>query len=246
MPTIEPPPDARTLRNAFWDPPESAAADGAAPAHGDGDADGLDDAAGPSLGPKQLVAFEVRASPSDAPAWAPFPGEPSLKVLVEEIAQSRRRTSRYRTFDPSAADFTKSLLAALMDATEKRVLPILLVAPEALGRSEWRAAMTSLLRHPWRGGIVVPVEASDQPSVRLIESIKPDFELTPNEREWVVVRVAQGGVAEFRTAMISVADDILAHHIASTLGGAQHAGHGRSERSASHCQHAGCGGRAQP
>jgi len=66
------------------------------------------------------------------------------------------------------------------------------------------------LRYQWRGGIVVPLDASDQQSIRLIESIKPDFEMTPNEREWIVVRVAQGGVAEFRTAVISVADDILA------------------------------------
>ena len=186
------------------------AADGAVPAHGDGDADALDDAASPSLGPKQLVAFEVRSAPGDASAWAPYPGEPSLRVLVEEIAQSRRRTSRYRTFDPSAGDFVTALLAALMDATEKRVLPILLVDPKALARPEWRAAVASLLRHPWRGGIVVPVDASDQPSIRLMESIKADFEMTPNERECVVVRVGQGGVAEFRTVVISVADDILA------------------------------------
>ena len=194
------------MRNAFWDLPEIAAADGAAPAHRDGDAGALDDAAGPSLGPKQLVAFEVRSAPGEA--WAPYPGEPSLRVLVEEIAQSRRRTSRYWTFDPSAG--VTALLAALMDATEKRVLPILLVDPKALGRPEWRAAVASLFRHPWRGGIVVPVDASDQPSIHLMESIKADFEPTSNEREWVVVRVAQGGVVEFRTAVISMADDILA------------------------------------
>ena len=198
------------MRNAFWDPQEVPAADGSAPTNGGGDADDLDDAADLNLGPKQLVAFEVRSSPSDAPAWAPYPGEPSLRVMVEEIAQSRRRTSRYRTFDPSTADFVTALLAALTDATEKRVLPILLVAPETLGRPEWRAAVVSLLRHPWRGGIVVPVAASDQLSIRLVQGIKSDFEMTPNEREWIVVRVAQGGVAEFRTGVISVADDVLA------------------------------------
>jgi hypothetical protein len=205
LPPIAPPPDVRTLRNAFWDPPEIAAA-GAAPAHGDGD----DDATVPSLGPKQLLAFEVRSAPGDPSAWAPYPGEPSLRVLVEEVAQSRRRTSRYRTFNPSAGDFVTGLLAALTDATEKRVLPILLVDPKALASRESRNAVASLLRRAWRGGIVVPVDASDQPSIRLMESIKADFEMTPNEREWVVVRVAQGGVAEFRTAVISVADDILA------------------------------------
>jgi hypothetical protein len=70
--------------------------------------------------------------------------------------------------------------------------------------------VASLLRHPWRGGIVIPVDASDQPSIRLMESIKADFEMTPNEREWVVFRVARGGVVEFRVAVISVAGDILA------------------------------------
>jgi hypothetical protein len=70
--------------------------------------------------------------------------------------------------------------------------------------------VASLLRHPWRGGIVVPVDASDQPSIRLMESIKADFAMTPNEREWVVTKTAQGGVVDFRTAVISVADDILA------------------------------------
>jgi TIR domain len=209
LPPIEPAPDARTLRNAFWDPPEIAAADGAAPARGDGDARALDDDAAPGLGPNHLVAFEVRSAPGDALAWAPYPGEPCLRVLVEEIAQSRRRTSRYRTFDPSGGDFT-ALLDALRDATEKRVLPILLIDPKVLARPEWRAAVVSLLRHQWRGGIVVPVDQSDQPSIRLMENIEADFGMTPNEREWIVVRVTKRGVAEFRTAMISVADDILA------------------------------------
>jgi hypothetical protein len=203
LPSIVPPPDVRTLRNAFWDPPEVAAA------HGGGDEEDLDDAADLSLGPKHLVAFEIRSPPSDARAWTPYPGEPSLRVLVEEIAQSRRRTSRYRTFDPNAADFVAALLAALMDATGKRVLPILFVAPETLGRPEWRTAVVSLLRHPWRGGIVVPVDAADQASISLVESIQSDFDMTPNEREWIVIKVAKG-VAEFRTGVISVADDILA------------------------------------
>jgi hypothetical protein len=141
--------------------------------------------------------------------FCPFCGcEPSLPVLVEEIAQSRRRRSRYRAFDPSAGDFVTALLAALIDATEKRVLPIVLVDPKALARPEWLAAVASLLRHPWRGGVVVPVDASDVCSPH--GGIKADLELTPNEREWIVVRVAQGGVAELRTALISVADDILA------------------------------------
>jgi hypothetical protein len=193
------------LRNAFWDPP-----DGSAPTNGGADANDLDEAADSNLGPKQLVAFEVRSSPSDGPAWSPYPDQPNLRVMVAEIAQSRRRTSKYRTFDPNAADFVAALLAALMDATDKRVLPILFVAPETLGRPEWRTAVVSLLRHQWRGGVVVPVDASDQASIHLIESIKSDFEMTPNEREWIVVRIAQGGVAEFRTGVMSVADDILA------------------------------------
>ena len=223
LPSIVPPPDVRTLRNAFWDPPEVAAADSAAPAGSGGDADDLDDSGDLSLGPERLVAFEVRSSQRDAPAWVPYPGEPSLRVLVEEIAQSRRRTFSYRAFDPSAADFVTTLLAALMNATDKRVLPILFVALETLARPEWRTAVVSLLRRQWRGGLVVPVGASDQRSIRLMESIKSDFEITPNEREWIVVKVAEGGVTEFRTAVISVGDDILARIVK----------HGSVERSTS-------------
>ena len=84
-------------------------------------------------------------------------------------------------------------------------------------------AVVSLLRRQWRGGLVVPVGAADQRSIRLMESIKSDFEITPNEREWIVVRVAEGGVAEFRTAVTSVADDILARIVK----------HGSVERSTS-------------
>ena len=130
-----------------------------------------------------------------------------MRVLVDEIAQSRRRTARYRTFDPSDADFAARLRAALHEATEQRVLPILIVAREAAARSEWRAAIVSLLGAEWRGGIVIPVEASD---AGLAETIRREFEVTPNQREWIVVKIAQGGIAQFRTAIISVADDILA------------------------------------
>jgi hypothetical protein len=34
--------------------------------------------------------------------------------------------------------------------------------------------------------------------------------VTPDQREWVVVSFARGGVADFRTEVISVADDVLA------------------------------------
>jgi hypothetical protein len=47
--------------------------------------------------------------------------------------------------------------------------------------------------------------------------------MTPNEREWIVVKVAEGGVTEFRTAVISVGDDILARIVK----------HGSVERSTS-------------
>jgi hypothetical protein len=153
-------------------------------------------------------------------------------VLVEEIAQSHRRTSRYRTFDPSTADFGPALLTALMDATEKRVLPILLVDPEALSGPEWRTKMVSLLRRPWRGGFIVPVDRSDQLSVRLMESIKSDFEMTPNEREWIVFRIVQSSVAEFHTGVISVADDILARIVKHGSVSAAHLA--RSVRASAH------------
>ena len=209
LPSIAPPPEVGQLRNAFWDPPEPP--DGPPGGGPPGSrADPEDGAAGPSLGPRQVDAFEIRHVPGDGRAWEPFPGAPSLRVLVEEIAQSRRRTSRYRTFDPGAADFVPSLKAALTESTKERVLPILFVAPEVLANPGWRAAIRSLLREQWRGGLVVPVNAADRPSVQLIQGIKPEFELTPNEREWIVIREARGGLAEFRTAVISVADDILA------------------------------------
>jgi hypothetical protein len=210
LPSKAPPPDIRTLRNAFWDdPPEMSAARGA-PVR-ERDADSLDDAAIPSLSTKQLVAFEVRSALSGASAWAPYPGEPSLRALVEEIAQSRQLTSRYRTFDPSADDFVTALLAALQDATEKRVLPILFIDPKALARPEWRKAVASLLREPWRGGIVFPVDATDQPSIHFMESVKSEFKMTPDEREWIVFMTAPAGsVAELRMAVISVATGILA------------------------------------
>lgn len=205
LPSIEPPPDARTLPNAFYYRPESAATMEPAPAQGRSVAEALDDAMRTSLGPKHLMAFEIRLPSRDKSMWEPFAGEPCMSVLVEEIAQWSRRMTTYRSFDPSAADFAASILAALGHATEHRVLPILLIDPEALARPNSRAAIVSLLRHPWRGGVIVPLDASGHPSARL-----DDFELTPNEREWIVVRPTQGGVAEFRTAVVSVADEILA------------------------------------
>jgi hypothetical protein len=61
LPPLVPPPDIRTLRNAFWDPPEVAAADDAAPDLRGGDAVALSNAVDLNLGPRQLAVFEVHA-----------------------------------------------------------------------------------------------------------------------------------------------------------------------------------------
>jgi hypothetical protein len=206
LPRMTSPPDIRTLRNAFWDPPDDMPSDPLG-----GGAEALAEPAAITLhGSKQIVAFEVRNGSSDASNWTPYAGELSLRALIEEIAQARRLAYGYRQFDPGAVDFIPEILSSLADATKQCVRPILFVDPKCLAREEWRTAVVSLLRYEWRGGIIIPVDSSDKTSVRLVDQAQSEFQTSPNEREWIIVRISKGRVTEFRTAVISVVDEILA------------------------------------
>jgi hypothetical protein len=209
LPSITPPPDIMTLRNAFWDPPEEMGLADVGSGPFAGHAEAMVDPAAASLGPKQLAAFEVRHASDDAPNWMPY-GELTLRGLVEEIAQRRRLFYSYEKIDPDAEDFPTKLLSSLADATEKRVRPILFVDPKCLDRQEWRRALVSLLRHEWRGGILIPANAADKASVRLVKTAESEYAMSPNEREWIIFRTSIGGIAEFCNDVISVADEILA------------------------------------
>jgi TIR domain len=205
LPPLVPPPDVKTLRSAFWDPPEEAGPDehqGGTP----------EDAEVPLLGPTKVLGLELRPRPLDATHWAPYPGPLSLHGLVEAAVQSRRLVYGHQLLDPGAADFAANIWTVLEKATADNVRPILFIHPASLGDPQSRAALVGLMSREWRGGVVLPVDASDAAGVAMVERFEATLQPPPNRRNWIVIRssATTRTIDGFRTAVLSVASEILA------------------------------------
>ena len=211
LPQLDQPPHIEGLRNAFWDPPEDAhqsrSGELPGPTPAQVDEPIVNSLAVPLLGPRQMLAVEVRAVTHET--WFPYPDQASLATLAEEIAHERRLVFSQIRIDPSEEDFLSNASSVLTDATAKYVRPILFVDPACFAREKWRTGLIALLRRDWRGALLVPVDNSDSESTRLVESFRLDLQLSPNERERIVIRISRS-ITEFRTAVISVVDEILA------------------------------------
>jgi hypothetical protein len=203
--------DIEEMYNAFWEPPNGAAAEAAKPAP---------ETAG-AAGPMHLFAFEVRILSPDAPVWFPYKDslsedrpnkdQPNFEALVGDVAFSSESKFEYtiQTVDPTAEGFAGEMSKKLAAATEKQVIPILFVHPECLGNEKSRAAVKEVLKEKWRGGLVIPLDESDTKAVSLVKDHWDELEDSLNKDEPAVLRVATGGAAEFQTAAASVAHRIL-------------------------------------
>ena len=145
---------------------------------------------------------------------------PSTGVPIRESPASQRWSMKSpmsgsyfvncRELDPSAADFLHKITTALQGATKDSIRPIVIVDPRCLAQGNGLAALTSLLQRQWYTGFVLPVDKMDQELVSQMEKLRPVLQPSADARDWVVVRISIGTMAEFRTAVISVADEILA------------------------------------
>jgi hypothetical protein len=214
LPPLEEEIDIEEMYNAFWEPPDGAAAEAAEAAPETAD----DDAAGPM----HLLAFEIRILSADAPVWVPYkapPGkdqpnkdQPNFETLVGDVASSPENKFEYtiQTIDPTAEGFAGEVTNKLADATKKQIIPILFVHPECLGNEKSRAAVKEILQDKWRGGLVIPLDESDAKAVSLVKDHWGELEDALNKEEPAVMRIATGGAAEFQTAAASVAQRVLA------------------------------------
>jgi hypothetical protein len=100
-------------------------------------------------------------------------------------------------------------LSALNDAADRSIRAIVVIDPRWLANEAWRSALVGLLRRRCRAGFLVPADALDRDAVRLIEQYRYLLHPADDAPDWVV-RISVGNMAQFRTAVSSVADDILA------------------------------------
>jgi hypothetical protein len=195
-------PDIEKLHNAFWAPAEVDRIDGTAAA-------AAAEEAPPTVnGPQLMLVIEVRRVDGTAD-WTPYPGEPSIQTLFDEVANRSELTMHWVNLDPSAADFTDQILNELRLAAESSIRVIVVVDPHSLANNPWRETLIALLQKPCRAGLLLPADAADREAALLIEQYRGALRPASGAPDWVV-RPCVGGTAEFRIAVSSVADDIRA------------------------------------
>jgi hypothetical protein len=159
-------------------------------------------------GPKRLLAIEVR--PDTGGHWTPYAGQPSVGALFEEIASERELAFDRVKLDPTQGDFVGQISRVLEEATAENARPIVVLDPRCLDHAECQVAVTELLQRQWFIGLVIPVDENDLESAALVGKFRPQLQPSEDARDWVVVRRESRTIAEFRTAIVSVADEILA------------------------------------
>ncbi len=196
-------PDIEKLRNAFWTPPEDDRIDRTAAA-------GAEKAVVPPTvsGPQRILVIEVRRA-DGAANWTPYPGEPSIPALFEEVANENGLAMNWRTLDPSAADFADRTLIELRTSAESSIRTIVVVDPRCLENDAWRETLIALLQKPCRAGLLLPANAADREGALLIQQYRAALKPASGAPDWVV-RPCVGSAADLRIAVSSVADDIRA------------------------------------
>jgi hypothetical protein len=200
-------PDIEKLRDAFWEPPEGDRVDNAAAAAE------AEDAPPRVSGPQGMLVIIV-GRVDDAADWTPYPGEPSIPMLVEEVANQNELITDWLALDPSAADFTDRTLNELRTAAESSMRAIVVVDPRCLANHANRETLIALLQKPCRAGLLLPADTADREAALLIEQYRAALNPTSGAPDWVV-RSCVGSTADLRTAVNSVADDIRARIVNS-------------------------------
>jgi hypothetical protein len=72
-----------------------------------------------------------------------------------------------------------------------------------------RNTIIALLRQQYRAGCLVPVSQTDLVALKTIEESRPLLQFTVGSTQ-TSVRISVGDALEFKTAIVSVADDLLA------------------------------------
>jgi len=214
-------PDFAKLQNAFWDSPREAPQDTSDCATGLGQPDVAEAgvAAEPYTearaeefqGPGQLLAIELRSPADPGSVWAPYRGYQSLSDLVADIATERRLACRSELLDPAGPGFPSRLQVMLTAATRTNTLAVLILDPFCLAETEIRDRVSRLVvQDTWRGGLLIPVDSSNAEALRLTAQHKHILEISTGHEQQVVVRRAAGSIGDFRIALLSILDDILA------------------------------------
>lgn len=207
LPPTPDPLDFATLRNAFWDPPPDVEGEAAAPSA----ALSIEHLATESPGPSRLFSIELRLAAGDDQPWTPFAGASRLSGLVDEVATSRRLTRTSATLDPNDAGFLERARNLLESASAVNTSVILFVHPECLAVAGARHALESLLATGnWRGGVMVPLDAADQPAIDVVMSAQTFFQLSLDQQQRIAMRTVTGSSEDFRAAMASLLDEVLA------------------------------------
>jgi hypothetical protein len=203
LPPLPGVPDIESLHNAFWDLPEDDKIDPTAAATAF-----VETAVAPVTGgPTRMLVIEVRAqNPTD---WSPYANDHSIPAVFEEIANQKQLVTDWMTLDPNSADFMDRILLALDDAAKRSIRAVVVVDPRCLADEAALNALVALLQEKCRAGFLVPADASDRDAVRLIKQHRQQLQPADDAPDWVV-RISEGTMAQFRTAVSSVADDILA------------------------------------
>jgi hypothetical protein len=203
LPPLPAVPDIESMHNAFWEMPEDDEVDRTAAATAAVEAM----VAPATSGPTRMLVVEVRAQNSTD--WTPYAGDHSVPAVFEEIANQKQLATDWKTLDPSAADFADQTFSALDDAAERSIRAVVVVDPRCLANEVARGALVGLLRRPCRAGFLVPADKRDRDAIRLIGQYRNLLQPADDSPDWVV-RISDVDMAQFRTAVSSVADDILA------------------------------------
>jgi hypothetical protein len=222
LPPLTEAPQFAALRNAFWDPLEASALadennDGSTAESAQNElfaAPLVETRPSDYRGPKEFVVIEVRSNSEKAYEWTSYDGEQDVSSLVEEIAVDRELLRRLEFVDAANPYFLSHMEKILVTASTKNSIAVVLLDPACLLKEPMRDGLKGLIAEgTWRGGFLIPSGSLDTEDKLNTEEYRRLLDVQPEHQQRIVIRRTSGSMAEFRSALLSVLDDILARII---------------------------------
>jgi hypothetical protein len=204
LPILPELPEFNEIRNAFWDKPETSLIDNKL------STDAALMARAPGLsGPTRMFIVEISTKLRMTSLWCPYRDAKSIAELVEEVANDKLLEMSRLEVDSNSPGFANQVVAKLNTAVGEGARAILIVDPYIFESDIVRNALMALFKSPTRAGFVIPIDSDDNKARGIMETHSSLIKTIGTGNDWII-RISIGGQEDFKTAISSVCDEILA------------------------------------
>lgn len=142
--------------------------------------------------------------------WLPFhTTDRSISLLINEVAYNRGFDCYEPVVNLEKDSVEQDMITTLRGATERNMIPLLVINPQLLASEEFRLLLRSLLDDTgWRGGVVIPIE-DNHTAQSFLSSFRKNWRVPDEHKEKILVQEIVGSHVDFEEELVSMLAELL-------------------------------------